>query len=169
MHYPFPSPLPCLDPEKTVDVSAVTTIIIVNPFTAMLTVPSLGKWPIKAPNLKSLRLFLLVAWARERTSIKMHSIKSRLVIGPSNILFGGMYVRTFQPGNFTGEGSEGVNINGSLWSCYMCYTQQDPETEKSDQSTLLSFMYYTAGRKLEWLMSLSLATVCAIGSTCAGR
>ena len=32
----------------------------------------------------------------------------RFVIEPSNILFGGVYVCTFQPGNFTGWGSEGV-------------------------------------------------------------
>ena len=38
----------------------------------------------------------------------MLSIKSRLVIGQSNILFGGVYVCTFQPGNFTDWGSEGV-------------------------------------------------------------
>ena len=35
----------------------------------------------------------------------MHSIKSRFVIGPSNVLFA---VCAFQPGNFTGRGSEGV-------------------------------------------------------------
>ena len=40
----------------------------------------------------------------------MHSIKSRFVIGPSDILFAGVYVSVFQPGNFTGCGSEGVNI-----------------------------------------------------------
>ena len=43
--------------------------------------------------------------------IKMHSIQSRFVIGPWNILFAGVYViyvYTFQPGNFTGWGSEGV-------------------------------------------------------------
>ena len=39
----------------------------------------------------------------------MHSTKSRFVIGPSNILFGGVYVCTFQPGYFTGWVSEGVN------------------------------------------------------------
>ena len=38
----------------------------------------------------------------------MHSIKSGFVIGSSDILFGGVYVCTFQPGNFTGWGSEGV-------------------------------------------------------------
>ena len=41
----------------------------------------------------------------------MHSVKSRFVIGPSNILFAGVYIYmcTFQPGNRTGWGSEGVN------------------------------------------------------------
>ena len=31
----------------------------------------------------------------------MHSIESRFVIGPSDILFASLYVCTFQPGNFT--------------------------------------------------------------------
>ena len=40
--------------------------------------------------------------------IKMHSTKSRFVIGPSNVLFSGVYVCTSQPGNFAGCCSEGV-------------------------------------------------------------
>ena len=43
----------------------------------------------------------------------MHSTESRFVIGPSNILFAGMDKCTFQPGNFTGWGSEWVNNNNS--------------------------------------------------------
>ena len=31
--------------------------------------------------------------------------------GPSNILFVGVYACTFQPGNFTGWASEGVNVS----------------------------------------------------------
>ena len=38
----------------------------------------------------------------------MRSTESGFVIGPSNILFAGVYVCTFQPGNFTSCGSEGV-------------------------------------------------------------
>ena len=38
----------------------------------------------------------------------MHSIKGRFVTRPSNTQFGG--VCTFQPENFTGCGSEGVNV-----------------------------------------------------------
>ena len=44
----------------------------------------------------------------------MHSIESRFVTGPSDMLFAGMYVCTFQPGNFTGWGYEGVNYNTAL-------------------------------------------------------
>ena len=40
----------------------------------------------------------------------MLSTESRCVIGPSNILYTGMYVCTFQPRNFTGGGSEGVKM-----------------------------------------------------------
>ena len=39
----------------------------------------------------------------------MHDIERRFVIGLSSILFAGVYLITFQPGNFTGCGSEGVN------------------------------------------------------------
>ena len=41
-------------------------------------------------------------------SIKTHSIESRCVIGSENILFAGSSC-IFQPGHFTGWGSEGVN------------------------------------------------------------
>ena len=40
----------------------------------------------------------------------MHSSESRFVTGPPNILFGSVYGRTFEPGKFTGWGSEGVNL-----------------------------------------------------------
>ena len=76
--------------------------ILFNPFTAaILAAPSLWTRPaIKVPNLKSLSHFPF-AWTRERISIKTHSIKNRFVIRPSDILFAGVYVCTFQPGNFT--------------------------------------------------------------------
>ena len=40
----------------------------------------------------------------------MNSIESRFVIGRSNILFAVVSVYTFQPGHFTGWGSDGVNV-----------------------------------------------------------
>ena len=46
--------------------------------------------------------------------MKMHSIESRFVIGPSDILFDGVYGCTFQPRNFTGWDSEGVNPSFSV-------------------------------------------------------
>ena len=84
----------------------------INPFTAMVAALSLRKRPIKIPNLKSARCFFPYAWARERISIKVHSIESRFVTGPSDILFACMYVCTFQPGNFTSWGIE----RGKLYS-----------------------------------------------------
>ena len=39
----------------------------------------------------------------------MHSTENRFAIGPSNRLFIVVYVSIFQPGNFAGWGSEGVN------------------------------------------------------------
>ena len=79
-----------------------------NPFTAMLAAPSLSKRPIKMPNLKSLRPFFPFAWTREKKSIKLRRTESSFVIGPSNILLAGVRECTFQPGNCTGCGSEGV-------------------------------------------------------------
>ena len=83
---------------------------MLNPFTAMLAVLSLLKQPLKVPNLKSLKPFLPFTWAHKRISIKMRSIECRLVVVPSNMLFAGVYVCTFQPGNFTSSGSEGFKI-----------------------------------------------------------
>ena len=54
--------------------------------------------------------FAPFARPREMTSTKLHSIESRLVIGPSKVLFVGVHVCIFQPGNFTGCGSEGVKL-----------------------------------------------------------
>ena len=81
---------------------------------------SLGKWPIKAPNLKPLRLFDPFPWAHQKISTKMHSIESRFVIGPSNILFARIYVCNFQPRNFTGWGSERVKTEEE---CCMNYNE----------------------------------------------
>ena len=72
-----------------------------NPFTAMLAVPLLLKWQIKVPNFTSLK-FPPEHMKGLDTSIKMHSIERRFVIGPSNTLFAGVYVCTFQPGAVKG-------------------------------------------------------------------
>ena len=70
----------------------------VNPLTAMLAALSVEKWPIEVPNLKFFWLFHPFAWTFERNSIQMHSTESGFVMGPSNTLFAGVYVCTFQPG-----------------------------------------------------------------------
>ena len=80
-----------------------------NPFTAMLAPPSFGKQPIKVPNLKSLKIFPLCMSTWKDFYLK-HSIESGFVIGPSNILFAAVYACTFQPGNVTDWGSEGVKM-----------------------------------------------------------
>ena len=66
-----------------------------NPFTASLAVPSLGKPPIKMPDSKLLGRYAPFTGARERTSIEMHSVESTFVTGPSDILFAGVQVCTF--------------------------------------------------------------------------
>ena len=94
----------------------------------MLAMLSPRKWPTKVPNLKPLQLPPtppLFAWACKR-SVKMHSTESRSVIGPSSILFAGLYVCTFQPGNFTGWGSERVK-NDSRWTLHhISFRFRDP-------------------------------------------
>ena len=82
----------------------------------MLAMPSLGKRPIKVPDLKTLRLFFLHLCMSKWKDFyeNAHTIESRSVTGPSTILFAWVYVCTFQPGNFTGWGSEGVNALISL-------------------------------------------------------
>ena len=40
----------------------------------------------------------------------MRSIESRFITGPSSILFGSVYGCAFEPGKFTGWGSEWVNV-----------------------------------------------------------
>ena len=60
----------------------------VNPFTAMLGVPSLQKRPIKVPNFTSLRPFFPPSHDQvKRITIKIQSTESRFVIRPSNRLF----------------------------------------------------------------------------------
>ena len=73
-------------------VQSVNGFTVINPFTAMLAGPSLGKPPIKLPNLKPLRFFSSFVSAHEKISVKMFSIENRFVTGPSNILSPGMYV-----------------------------------------------------------------------------
>ena len=54
--------------------------------------------------------FVPFACAGEKVFIKTYCIESRLVTGPSNVLFAGVYVCTFQPRTFTGLGNEGKGL-----------------------------------------------------------
>ena len=94
-----------------------------NPFTAVLAALSLGKRPIEVPNLKSLQLFPIFAGAHERTSVKIYSTEIRAVIEPSNILFSGVYMSTFQPRKFTGLRKRvlkhiGVFVPSPMWEMH---------------------------------------------------
>ena len=87
------------------------------PFTAMLAAtPSLGKRGIKMPNVYIIKAF---SPFHDHVNgflpkINIHRTESRFVIGPSNTLFAGVYVSTFQPGHFTGWGSEGVILQNTV-------------------------------------------------------
>ena len=41
----------------------------------------------------------------------MHSIESRVVIGPSNMLFAGVYMSTFEPGNLRAGAAVKTGLN----------------------------------------------------------
>ena len=55
------------------------------------------------------KLFCPLCMSPWKDSIKLHTTESRFVTGPSNILFAGVFVCTFQPGNVTGWGNKAVN------------------------------------------------------------
>ena len=78
---------------------------------------------IKSDKLKVIISFF--ATSREIISTKMHSIDGRFVLGPSDTLFAGLYVCSFQPGNFTGWGSEGVKVKEIL-QCFVVCTTHSP-------------------------------------------
>ena len=82
----------------------------------------------------------------------MHSIESRFVIGPSSVLFGGVYVCTFQPENFTGCGSEGVNPRAEDWS--ECHVQESIPSLPWDQEAACSDVQ---GSTVQALLSVSLS------------
>ena len=78
----------------------------------------------------------------------MHSIESRFVKGPSKHVFAGVYVCTFQPGNFTGWSSEGVKDT----------IKEENNTRQSsfNQCWLLgSLLTRLTGRQLATLSNLS--------------
>ena len=78
-------------------------VIVINPFIAKLTVPSLWNRQIKVSNLKCSPF----SWARGMTSIKMHNTESRIVFIVSSNIYP---VCTFKPRNFTIWGSEVVKM-----------------------------------------------------------
>ena len=86
--------------------------------------------------------FARFAWRRERISVKMHSIKSRFAIRPSNILSEGLHVRTFQPGNCTGWGSEGVNADSVCSWRKRSFTSH---TKKERRKDLLMYLDVLCG------------------------
>ena len=92
-----------------------------NPFAAMLTAtPSLLKRPIKVPNIKSLNK---TNPSRERVKRFLSKCAVLKVDLLSNILFASVYVCTFQPGNFTGWGSEEVKGQRTFQnSSHICKT-----------------------------------------------
>ena len=79
------------------------------------------KRPTKVPNLKSLRSFFPLHMITWKDVYENSKYWSRFLIIPSNILFTSVYMCTFQPGNFTGWGSEGVNVKTVWIHCVCCF------------------------------------------------
>ena len=108
--------------------------MVINPFTAMLVAPSLGEPPTsKTKSAKSETIKTFLPPSNEHVKgfvFKCTVLNVRFVTGPSNVLFAGVHVYTFQPGNLTGCGSEGIKSQ-------MCLAVQGP------QRTISSFQFAT--------------------------
>ena len=96
---------------------------MLNAFTAMLAAPALGKGPMKRPNLKSLRLALYLPSPRPSDYPGKGLLSKCRVLKVDFLLHHQIYclqvsvcVSTFQPGKFTGWGSEGLNTVLRSWS-----------------------------------------------------
>ena len=92
--------------------------------------------------------FCPFAWAREKISIKMHSIKSISVTGPSKILCSGVYVCTFHPENFTGCGSEGVKMPKECFCHRECFFSS---AEPSGTQTCIISSHTHSGLQNVWV------------------
>ena len=86
------------------------------PTSLMLSMPALTlllpqhhlKTTSRSARFEILKPFIFYALACERPCIKTHRTESRFVTGLENIAFVAMCAWTFQPGNLTGWGNEGV-------------------------------------------------------------
>ena len=56
----------------------------------------------------------------------MHSVESKFVMGPSNVLFAGVYVGIFQPGIFLQAVKELITSRGSVFSSSVKYIKLVP-------------------------------------------
>ena len=71
---------------------------------------SLPCQPIKNAQFEILQP--LSSFSSSSIATKIHSIETRFVIGLEILLYAGVHMCTFQPGSFTGWGSEGINCSG---------------------------------------------------------
>ena len=76
------------------------------------------KTPTKSAKFETIKAFLPPSHKHVKGFLsKCTVLKVRFVVGSSNMLFAGVYVCTFQPGNFTGWESEGVKGISLLKLC----------------------------------------------------
>ena len=100
----------------------------------MLAAASLGKRPIKMPNLKSLKLFpsyeLVKGFRSKCTVFKVDLISDHQIYSLQDC----MYALVTEPGNVTGWGSEGVKPNtyNTQTPCYLADLSEDADVADKD-------------------------------------
>ena len=112
----------------------------------MLAAPSLGKRQTKLPDLTPLRLLPPLAWARETISFKMHDTEGRVVTGPSNILFPGVYVCT---SIFNPEIWQAVAAKGLINCSFLPLTQPSWMTGRK-KPTFFQAWFEALNKCLKW-------------------
>ena len=93
-------------------------------------------------------------------SIKMHNAEGRFAIGPSNILFSGVYLGTLYPGKFTGLGSDGVKVQQCIIITVVKSINENQITTPSLQPVDFVkdrpiYAYCQFGFGLEWCMCVN--------------
>ena len=92
-------------------------MLVFNLFAAMLATQ---KTTNKSTKFETIKFYFFPSHEHLEGFLSKHSVENRFVTEPSDILSGGVYVCTFQPGNFTGWGSEGVDVMAHLVSSKTC-------------------------------------------------
>ena len=102
----------CGETSPLSDELDLSTLCSFNPFTAMLARAVARKMGNKSAKFEIVKVLWPLSMSTRKDFYKNAHIEIRFVIGPLNTLFDGVYVCTFQPGNLTCWGREGVTLVG---------------------------------------------------------